>query len=191
MADPERERWTKLIVDQETSELTQRAFASERRTAALARLWATSSSSMREAGWRWHAHQDVCEVGDGVGVVGLAGGDERVEAGRVLAGVVGADKQAGSSCGPGRPRGGALGGVCVDRQVRVGQEERECVPLAEGCSETGTATCWSTSGRSAGNRPANPVLITWGRKQSGTRLKVAGRRGVGHIDALCLFARQE
>jgi DNA-binding transcriptional regulator LsrR (DeoR family) len=30
MADQERERWTKLVADYETSELTQREFASER-----------------------------------------------------------------------------------------------------------------------------------------------------------------
>jgi transposase len=35
MADQDRERWTKLVADFETSELTQREFASEARNLGL------------------------------------------------------------------------------------------------------------------------------------------------------------
>jgi len=56
------------------------------------------------------AEENVGEVGDGVDAVHLAGGDERVEAGQVLAGVIVSDEEEvlSSECGDTE---GALGGV--------------------------------------------------------------------------------
>jgi len=73
-------------------------------------------------GVRLHAEEDVGEVGDRVHAVHLARRDERVEAGQVLAGLVGSDEEEVLP-----PEGGdaerALRGVVVDGQVRISEEE--------------------------------------------------------------------
>ena len=78
---------------------------------------------------RLHAQQDVREVGDRVHAVHLAGPDERVEAREVLAGFVGADEEEVLAPERGDAER-ALGGIVVDGQVRVGEEERQRVPVA-------------------------------------------------------------
>ncbi len=77
-----------------------------------------------------HADEQIGKVVDRVDTVRLAGRDERVEAGQVLAGLVGSDEEEVLAAEGGdaeRP----LRGVVVDGQVRVGEEQRQRVPLAE------------------------------------------------------------
>jgi hypothetical protein len=74
--------------------------------------------------------EHVREVGDGVDPIRLAGRDERVQAREVLAGLVRSDEEEVLSAQGGDAEG-ALGGVVVDGQVLVGEEERQGIPLAE------------------------------------------------------------
>ncbi len=77
-----------------------------------------------------HAQQDVGELIDRVHLVGFARRDERVEAGQVLAGPVVPDEE--EVLAPERRDAErALRGVIVDGQMRVGEEERQRVPLAD------------------------------------------------------------
>jgi hypothetical protein len=77
-----------------------------------------------------HANEHVGEVLDRVDVVRIAGGDQRVEPGQVLAGGVIADEEEvlpAEGADPERP----LGLIVVERQGGVGEEEAERVPLVE------------------------------------------------------------
>lgn len=79
---------------------------------------------------RLHAHQHVREVVNWVDVVRLARGDEGVEPGQVIAGVIRPDEEEVLPSEGGDAER-ALGGVVVDGEVLIGDEERKRVPLAQ------------------------------------------------------------